>query len=72
TDQGKGVAPEMVNQLFERYQHKALQASQISSTVKSYGLGLFVAHEIVKAHAGSLKLVKNSSQGCTFQLELLL
>lgn len=71
TDQGKGVAPEMVELLFERYQHKALSSEvKSSSTVKSYGLGLFVAYEIIEAHAGRLKLVKNSSQGCSFQLKL--
>jgi len=64
TDQGKGVAPEMVEQLFERYQHKS------SSTIKSYGLGLFVAHEIIEAHAGCLELIKNTRQGCSFQLKL--
>lgn len=69
-DQGKGVAPEMVEQIFERYQYKASSVDQPVSTVKSYGLGLFVAHEIISAHKGDLLLIKNTNKGCVFEVKL--
>lgn len=70
TDQGKGIAAEMVDHLFERYQHKKSSTQDPDVEVKSYGLGLYVAHEIIEAHQGTLKLIKNTAKGCVFQIEL--
>lgn len=69
-DQGAGIAPEFVALLFERYQRKFTQDNESSKSAKGYGLGLYVALQIAKAHNGNLQLIKNSSQGCMFQLNL--
>lgn len=69
-DQGAGIAPELVALLFERYKRHFTQKNEYSSNVKGYGLGLYVALQIAKAHSGDLQLIKNSSQGCVFQLSL--
>ena len=69
-DQGKGIAPELVEFLFERYQRNLAQKSERSTSTKGYGLGLYVAFQIVKTHGGDLQLIKNTPQGCTFQLNL--
>lgn len=34
------------------------------------GLGIAIAHEIVKAHGGELRLIKNDATGATFELAL--
>lgn len=69
-DQGGGIAPERVDLLFERYQRSLTQVGERSTSTKGYGLGLYVALQIVKAHSGYLELIKNTPQGCTFQLSL--
>lgn len=69
-DQGAGIAPELVELIFERYQRKFTSNNESPKKAKGYGLGLYVALQIAKAHKGNLQLTKNSPQGCVFQLSL--
>ncbi len=70
TDQGKGIAEEMVKHIFERYQYRRNPEQEETAKVKSYGLGLYISKEIIEAHGGALDLIKNTPKGCTFQISL--
>lgn len=62
TDQGPGIAPELLPRLFERF------ASGPSST--GLGLGLYLAHRIALAHGGSLTVHSEPGRGARFELAL--
>ena len=61
TDSGTGIAPEMLERIFEPFH-----------TTKSHGLGLGLAvcRTIVLAHAGKLWAVNNPERGATFHFTL--
>jgi signal transduction histidine kinase len=64
-DRGIGIAPADAARIFERYEQAVAP--------KNYGglgLGLFVAHTIVEAHAGRLTVESTPGHGATFILEL--
>jgi len=60
SDQGPGIAPEVLPRLFTRF----------ASGTESDGLGLFLAHEIAAAHGGSLTVDSRPGQGTRFTLAL--
>jgi two-component system, OmpR family, sensor kinase len=65
-DDGPGVPPELQAHVFERF----VRADSSRSRVKgSTGLGLAIAHAVVKAHGGSLTLTSNES-GTEFLISL--
>ena len=60
SDSGIGIAPSVVDHLFE---------PMFSTKQTGSGLGLVIAHDIMKEHRGSIELV-SSSEGATFLLVL--
>ncbi|QCF27488.1 sensor histidine kinase [Hydrocarboniclastica marina] len=62
SDDGDGVPQSMVPHIFERYRRTVAGASG----GEGVGLGLYVARQIVEAHAGRLELAENSERGCRF------
>ncbi|HEX7537967.1 MAG TPA: HAMP domain-containing sensor histidine kinase [Dermatophilaceae bacterium] len=65
-DDGPGIPPELQAHVFERF----VRADSSRSRVKgSTGLGLAIAHAVVKAHGGSLTLTSNES-GTEFLISL--
>jgi two-component system OmpR family sensor kinase len=63
-DDGPGVPPELQAHVFERF----VRADSSRSRVKgSTGLGLAIAHAVVKAHSGSLTLISNEG-GTEFRI----
>jgi signal transduction histidine kinase len=62
-DQGVGLAPEHLNQLFDRYFRAQ---SGLSLNVAGSGLGLPIAHTIVESHKGRIWAESQLGQGSTF------
>jgi signal transduction histidine kinase len=66
-DQGIGVPPESLPHLFTRF-YRATNAHQARST--GLGIGLYVSHQIVRAHGGEIRVSSLPGTGSTFTVEL--
>lgn len=64
-DQGGGIAAEAVERVFERFERFASGHHQ-----KSLGVGLYIARQVVDAHAGVVRVEETSARGTTFLVEL--
>jgi signal transduction histidine kinase len=60
TDTGPGIQPEYREQIFERFFRVP------GSTSGTAGLGLFIAREVVKGHAGEIGVESEPGKGSTF------
>ena len=66
-DSGRGIDAAHLQRVFEQF----YQIERTSSEAKDgLGLGLYVAHEIVKAHNGSMNVESVVGQGSTFSFTL--
>jgi heavy metal sensor kinase len=66
TDTGPGIAAEHLPHLFERFYRVEDARSRIDLHAGGAGLGLAIAHEIVRAHGGSLRVVSQPGQETAF------
>jgi two-component system sensor histidine kinase KdpD len=67
TNEGKSIAPDEQERIFERFYRGARVRNLVSGT----GLGLYVARKIAAAHGGSLNLISNGTyEGVVFCLKL--
>ena len=64
-DHGTGVRPEDQERIFGRFE-RAAPAQHFGGL----GLGLYVAHQIVEAHAGSISVADTPGGGATFTVNL--
>ncbi|MDH3251203.1 MAG: ATP-binding protein [Ignavibacteria bacterium] len=64
-DQGRGIAPEALPHLFERY----YRGSEVKKKVRGVGLGLSMVKHIMDAHGGSVKVTSEPGKGSTFTLQ---
>ncbi|MBI4653821.1 MAG: HAMP domain-containing histidine kinase [Nitrospirae bacterium] len=62
-DTGIGMEPEIVSKIFEPFFTK-------KETKKGYGLGLFVVHNIVEEHGGTIDVESQVGYGTTFLIRL--
>jgi signal transduction histidine kinase len=62
SDQGPGIAPELLPRLFERF------TTGPGST--GLGLGLYLAREIARTHGGTVTVESAAGRGTTFRLTL--
>jgi len=60
-DQGPGISPEHLKTVFEPF---------FTTKPGGTGLGLYISHDIVKRHGGSLAVTSESGRGATFIVEL--
>ena len=60
-DEGVGIPPEDFEKVFDPF---------YTTKERGIGLGLSVAHQIVKAHGGTIQLFRNPSAGMTFRVVL--
>lgn len=63
TDTGIGMEPEMVSKIFDPF-------FTTKETKKGYGLGLFVVHNIINEHEGSIDVSSQLDHGTTFLIKL--
>ncbi len=63
-DQGLGVASEDAARIFEKFERA------VPSQYGGLGLGLFIARQIVEAHAGRIELESTPGLGSTFRVSL--
>ena len=64
-DNGIGIPAGKTEKIFERFE-RAIEANHISGL----GLGLYIAHEIVSAHGGSIHAESKLNEGTVFTLKL--
>jgi signal transduction histidine kinase/HAMP domain-containing protein len=64
-DQGIGIAPEHLQRIFGRFE-RAVSARAYGGL----GLGLFIAHQMVHAHGGTLRVWSQPGAGSTFTVTL--
>lgn len=67
TDQGIGLQPEDIPQLFQR--HYRGTAARLARP-DGLGVGLCIARAIVEAHDGTISLTANGAAGCTVTIRL--
>ncbi|HEY7294429.1 MAG TPA: ATP-binding protein [Dehalococcoidia bacterium] len=65
-DEGIGVPEEDQPHIFEPFH----RAGNVDRGLTGFGLGLYVAHEIVRAHGGTLTLASRPGAGSTFTIAL--
>ena len=66
TDDGPGIAPELLPHLFERFVRADKSRSRQAG---SFGLGLSIAASIIEAHKGSIE-AESASGNTTFRVQL--
>jgi len=64
-DTGSGIDPHILEQVFDPY-----FSTKQKGTQKGMGLGLTIAHAIVKKHGGVVRLEANPEEGCTASIYL--
>jgi two-component system phosphate regulon sensor histidine kinase PhoR len=65
-DTGRGIAPEALARLFERYTRVIDPQHHVAGT----GLGLMIVREIVEAHGGNVSVRSQVGQGSSFVVRL--
>ncbi len=65
TDQGIGIQPEHLQRIFGRFE-RAVSSRHYGG----FGLGLYIANQIVQAMAGSINVSSNPGQGSTLKVTL--
>jgi signal transduction histidine kinase len=61
SDTGSGLAPEEVEKIFN---------PDYTTKEKGLGLGLTIAHEIIRGHGGTIRVRSNVGRGTTFEIVL--
>ncbi|RKH54869.1 sensor histidine kinase [Corallococcus aberystwythensis] len=64
-DEGVGIAPEAQRRVFERYERE-----RSARTEAGYGLGLYIARQLVEAHGGVIHVESVPGRGATFTVDL--
>lgn len=66
TDQGIGIAPDHLNQLFERFRRPGAP-----TTIRGMGLGLYLSRHLVEAQGGKISVTSDGPDtGATFSIRL--
>ncbi|WP_437715219.1 ATP-binding protein [Sorangium sp. So ce448] len=68
-NEGPEIAPERLATLFEPWQ-QASPAEGRASAGRGLGLGLFIAHQIARAHGGVIEVASQAERGTTFTARL--
>jgi signal transduction histidine kinase len=64
-DEGVGIAPEDQERIFERFER-----AQTGRNIDGLGLGLYICHQIVQSHGGSIGVTSAPEQGAEFTVRL--
>jgi signal transduction histidine kinase len=68
SDDGPGIAPELLDKVFEPF--FKVDNARSSSGRPGFGLGLSIAREIVRAHGGEIELFPHAPHGLTVRISL--
>ncbi len=66
-DQGIGIPKEERTRIFEKFYRIG---NEDTRRTQGTGLGLFIVHQIVRAHSGRIRVLENHPKGTTFHIEL--
>lgn len=66
TDSGPGIPPDEITRIFERFYQ--IDKSRTSKPGQGVGLGLTIAHDIVKAHSGYIEAKNIEGKGMQFKV----
>ncbi len=66
SDRGLGISPEEQRELFKPFARGAAVQGRISGT----GLGLYIVHQIIEAHGGTITVASTLGVGTTFTVTL--
>ncbi|WAS89380.1 MULTISPECIES: sensor histidine kinase [unclassified Corallococcus] len=66
-NQGPPIPPEKLPRIFEPLQRAT---SEVDSTCRSVGLGLYIVKQLVEAHGGTVDVTSTLKQGTTFTVRL--
>lgn len=66
SDNGPGISPEHVENLFKRF----YRAPTNNTTVRGTGLGLFICRQIIRAHGGEISVQSALGKGTSFTILL--
>ncbi|MDY7230000.1 sensor histidine kinase [Hyalangium rubrum] len=66
-NQGKPIPPELMPHIFEPFRPGPTTARTVKT---SYGLGLYIVQEIVRAHGGTIEVRSDIEEGTTFTVRL--
>lgn len=66
SDQGKGIPPEFVDKLFDRF----CNVGNPTARREGSGLGLFASKAIIEAHGGSISVASSEATGTTFTIQV--
>jgi len=64
-DQGKGIAPEDLERIFQRFER-----AESAGDSRGLGLGLFISKEIMQMHNGDIKVSSQLNEGSEFIISL--
>jgi PAS domain S-box-containing protein len=67
-DEGMGISPENLSQIFERFQKPRPQQAQ--AAYPGLGVGLYISRNIVERHGGRIWAESEPGKGSTFHVEL--
>ena len=65
-DNGPGIAPDHLKNLFKRF----YRVPTNDTTVRGTGLGLFICRQIVRAHGGEIEVASEPNKGTKFHIYL--
>jgi signal transduction histidine kinase len=66
SDNGPGIAPEHLDNLFERF----YRVPTNNVTIRGTGLGLYICRRIVQAHGGEISVNSVLGEGTTFHIHI--
>jgi signal transduction histidine kinase len=64
-DGGIGIAPDALQRIFERFERVTTRGQH-----RSLGIGLYIARQVVEAHAGKIDVQSTPGEGSCFRVEL--
>lgn len=70
-DTGKGIPPEQLSEIFKRF-YQSDTNTRLKNSDTGYGLGLAIAHDIVKLHGGEILVESEPDKGTVFTIKLQL
>lgn len=70
TDNGVGIADEYLDKIFDRFFEVSIHNQAENNYQKGTGIGLSIAHNIVKLHRGEIDVYKATPKGTCFEVKL--